>query len=121
MYTTHLDETLERRVAELKELLVSRSYRPKSIDDAMNKVRKIPREEALKKVKRKENERPVFILTYNPALPSLSQILKRNWKVMTKDPYLKKVFPEPPIVPYRRSKNLKEDQEEAPARWYDSL
>ena len=102
------NETLERRLAELKELLVSRSYRPKSIDDAINKVMKIPREEALKKVERKENERPVFIISYNPALPSLTQILKRHWKVMSKDPYLKKVFPEPPMVAYRRAKNLRD-------------
>ena len=101
-------ETLERRLAELKELLVSRSYRPKSIDDAITRVLKIPREEALKKIERKENERPVFIISYNPALPSLTQILKRHWKVMTKDPYLMEVFPEPPMVAYRRAKNLRD-------------
>ena len=27
---------------------------------------------------------------------------------MTKDPYLKEVFPEPPMVAYRRAKNLRD-------------
>ena len=101
-------ETLEKRLAELKEFLETRSYRPRCIDDAINRVLNIPREEALKKVERKENERPVFVITYNPALPSLTQILKKHWKVMIKDPYLKEVFPEPPMVAYRRAKNLRD-------------
>ena len=59
-------------------------------------------------MEKKENERPVFVLTYNPALPSFSKILKKHWKVMIKDPYLKKVFPAPPMVAYRRAKNLRD-------------
>ena len=59
-------------------------------------------------MERKENDRPVFVITYNPALPSLSQILKKHWKVMIKDPYLKEVFPAPPMVAYRRAKNLRD-------------
>lgn len=66
------------------------------------------REEALKKVKKKENDRPVFVVTYNPALPSISGILKKHWRVLSKDPYLKTVFPSPPMVAYRRAKNLKD-------------
>ena len=77
---------------ELKEFLIARPYRPRSIDVAIRRVMKIPREEALKKVEKKDNERPVFVLTYNPTLPSLAKILKKHWKVMIKDPYLKRVF-----------------------------
>ena len=68
----------------------------------------IPREIALQKVKKNDNERPVFVITYNPALPSLAQIMKKHWKVMVNDLYLKKVFPVPPMVAYRRAKNLKD-------------
>ena len=50
----------------------------------------IPREKALEKVKKKDNERPVFVITYNPALTSLAQIMKKHWKVMVNDPYPKK-------------------------------
>ena len=96
------------RLAELREFLISRSYRPKSIDDSISRILKIPRDEALNKVERMENDRPVFVITYNPALPSLSQILKKHWKVMIKDPYLKEVFPAPPMVAYRRAKNLRD-------------
>jgi hypothetical protein len=34
--------------------------------------------------------------------------LKKHWGVMIKDAYLKKVFPAPPMVAYRRPKNLRD-------------
>ena len=43
-----------------------------------------------------------------PALPALSSILKKHWRVMTQDPYLKEVFPLPPMIAYRRPTNLKD-------------
>ena len=97
------EETLKKRLAELKQLLLSREYREKCIDDAISRVLKISRKEALKKIEKKKNDRPVFVLTFNPALPSVSHILQKHWRVMTTDPYLKKVFPSPPMVTFRRS------------------
>ena len=88
--------------------MISRNYRRKSIDDAISRVLKISREEALKKVEKKENKRPVFVISYNPALPSVSHILQKHWRVMVTDPYLKKVFPKPPMVAFRRAQNLKQ-------------
>ena len=41
------------------------------------------------------------------ALPSVSHILQKHWRVMKSDPYLKKVFPEPPMVAFRRTDNLR--------------
>ena len=101
-------ETLVTRLDELKNLLLSRDYRPRVIEDAIKKVLQLSREEALKKQPKKETDRTVFVLTYNPALPSVSGILKKHWNVMAKDPYLKKVFPAPPMVAFRRAKNLRD-------------
>ena len=89
-------EDLEKRFGELKKLLLEREYRERCIDDAIRRVMKISRREALKKVEKRKNERPVFAITYNPSLPSVSHILNKHWRVMKNDPYLKKVFPLPP-------------------------
>ena len=59
-------------------------------------------------VKKEKNERTILVIIYNPALPSVSEILQKHWRVMTRDPYLKKVFPEPPMVAFRRPKNLRD-------------
>ena len=59
-------ENLMKRLGELKNLLITREYREKSLDDAISRVLKISRAEAIKKVEKQKNERPVFILTFNP-------------------------------------------------------
>ena len=101
-------DTLKTRLDELKDLLLSREYRKNVVEDAIKRVLGISREEALQRVTKKKSDRTVFVLSYNPALPSVSGILKKHWRVMTKDPYLKKVFPAPPMVAFRRAKNLRD-------------
>ena len=100
-------ENVMKRLGELKNLLITREYREQSVVDAISRVLKISRAEAIKKVEKQKNERPVFILTFNPALPSVSHSLQKHWRVMISDPYLKKVFPKPPMVAFRRTQNLR--------------
>ena len=76
------DTQFEFRLTNLKQDLINRNYHNKIIDDAFEKVRKIPRKQALKKVEKKSNERSVFVVTYHPALPSVSNVLKKHWNVM---------------------------------------
>ena len=103
--------TRDRRLQELKDLLVSRDYKAKLVDASIKKAIQIPREQALKKVEKAQDpnkKRPVFSVEYHPALPSLSKILQKHWRVMVEDPNLKEAFPLPPMVAYRRPPNLKE-------------
>ena len=101
-------EALEKRFSELRALLISRDYRPKIIDNAIEKARKLERTEALKRVPKKENDRVVFVLDFNPCLPSVSKIVQSAWRVMTQDPMMKKIFPKPMMVAFRRPTNLRE-------------
>ena len=78
------------------------------VNEAIQRVLNMDREEALKYRQKEENQRTIFVTTYNPALPSVSNILQKHWRVMIQDPYLKKVFPHPPMVAFRRAKNLKD-------------
>ena len=80
------------------------------IDAAINKARSISREKALQEMVQKESDRrPVFVATYDPRLPDLPGIQKKHWRSMvTSDQYMAEVFPEPPLVAYRRQKNIKE-------------
>ena len=88
---------------------MERDYKPGLIDAAIEKAKAIPRDEALKKVNpEKQNKRPVFVVTYDPRLPSISNIVQKHWRTMTKDPYLKQVFQEPPLIAYKRPKNIKD-------------
>ena len=102
-------EDREKRFLELKNLLLSRDYKPKIIDSAIERARNVPRNEALKKVnKEKTSSRPVFVMHFDPRLPSIPAIIQKHWRTMTQDPRLKEVFPAPPLVAYKRPQNIKE-------------
>ena len=77
---------------------MDRGYKCNYIMKAYDKVVNISRSDALKKVKKNIVIRPVLPLIYDPRLPNISNILYRFWKVMIKNPILKKIFPEPPQV-----------------------
>ena len=69
----------------------------------------MPRTEALKKViVPKNSQRPVFVINYDPRLPSITQIIGRHWRTMSQDPYLAEIFPLPPLVAYKRPPNIKD-------------
>ena len=103
-------ETRDMRFSELKEMLLQRKYRSGMIDSAISRARSIPRLEALKYVvKTKTTRRPVCVVSWDPRLPSLPAIKKKHWRAMTTtDPYLKEVFPEPPLTAYKRQKNIRD-------------
>ena len=103
-------ESRERRFEELKQMLLARDYRPAMIEAAIAKARAIPRHQALKKVVNTNTEtRPVFVVSWDPRLPSIDTIQQKHWRAMTTmDPYLKEVFPEPPMTAYKRQKNIKD-------------
>ena len=104
-----LPEDREKRFKELKCLLLSREYKGGAIDTAIERARNIPRSEALKKVVRKQDtQRPVFVIAFDPRLPSISRIVSRHWRSMKQDPYLAEVFPQPPLVAYKRPANIRD-------------
>jgi hypothetical protein len=94
---------------ELKNLLLSRNYKNNIINVAVEKDRAIPRIEALKKVEKdKTNQRPVFVVQYDPRLPSITSIVRKHWRSMVnQDPQLKETFPLAPLVAYKVAPNLR--------------
>ena len=91
-------------------MFVNRNYKPKMIDGAINKAVDIPRDIALRKVvKPSHTKRPIAVVSWDPRLPPIDQIQPKHWRSMTHfDPHLKRVFPEPPMLGYKRPKNIRE-------------
>merc|ERR1712129_167342 len=100
----------DKQHENLKGFLLNRNYPLKMIESAINRAKNVERSSLLKPVERDTtNRRPVFVATWDPRLPSLSPILQKHWRSMTlMDPHLKEVFPEPPIVAHKSTKNLKD-------------
>merc|ERR1712183_824627 len=67
------------------------------------------RKKALEKVTKEKEQKTPIITTFHPNLPSLANIVRKHWGVMVKDePRLKRVFPEPSVIAYRREKNIRD-------------
>ena len=101
-------EDRDLRLNELKQLLLDRDYKVKVIDAAIEKAKNIPRKEALKRVTRTTTDRPVFPVTHHPALPSIPKIINKNYRTMTQNPHMQETFPKPPMVAYKRPKNIRD-------------
>ena len=92
-------------------MLLAREYTPGTIDAAIARARAIPREEALKCILRQEtNNRPVIVALYDPRLPSIPHITRKHCRSMvSQDTHLDAVFPEPPLVAFKRQKKTLEN------------
>ena len=102
-------ESRDLRLSELKEMLLARNYKKNIVNSAIAKAISIPRSEAIKRViRQKQTNRPVFVVTYDPRLPSISKIINKHYRTMiSQDPHLKQVFPDPPLIAYKHPPNLK--------------
>ena len=70
---------------------------------------KIPRCDTLfYKSKTRNTDRPVFITTYNPSLPSLNNVIKKYYPFLTTTERCQEAFKDTPLLAYRRPKNLRD-------------
>ena len=103
------EDTRDQRHNELKLMLIDRNYPEGLINAAICKAKSIPRAVAIRKVVREDSSkrRPVFVISWDPRLPSLSTMTQKHWRSMTnQDQLMKEVFPEPPLIAYKRQRNL---------------
>ena len=103
-------ETRDQRYLELKDMLLERKYPVGIVDAAIAKARSIPRAVAIMRVERDNTQtsrRPVFVVSWDPRLPSVSSITQRHWRSMTnQDNLMKETFSEPPLIAYKRQRNI---------------
>ena len=94
-------------MSKVRNLLLARGYKRGIVTGALEKARNILREEAIKKVERKSQQRPVLAIQYNSRLPSITNIARGHWRTMVPmNPKRQEVFPDPPLVAYRVKSKL---------------
>ena len=50
----------------------------------------------------------MFAITFDPRLPSIPQIVNKHYRTMVADPHLAEAFPLPPLIAYKRQKNIRD-------------
>ena len=65
--------------------------------------------ELLSKNKTRETKNnSIFSIQYNDNTKYITQILRKRWHIIEKDPTLPILWPEQPIVAYQKNNNLKD-------------
>ena len=83
-------------------MLTKRYYNKTQINRSIS----IPRNELLNKIKTSNTERLPLTVTCNRTLPDLKTIIDNNWDILQIEQKLKEIFAEPPILAFKRNKNL---------------
>ena len=97
------------RLNELRKHLINRGYKNGNIDEAFDKVKSVDRDSLLVyKEKDPKNRRIPLVMTYHPELKQVSSIIRQHWGLIERDPALSKLFPEPPVMAFRRPKSLRD-------------
>ena len=104
------DSILETRCQELEGWLVKRGYPRGMVADQIGRA-KVKDRNALLDFEREEkkdgNKRPVLVLTYHPALSKrVHDIVRALHPILQCDEEHRNVFPELPLVAFRRAKSL---------------
>ena len=89
------DEKFTIRRNECKNYLIARDYKPKVVGKHFSEISKLVRAEARQiKPKQQVNDRILFATTYNPMLPIMRSLIKKQLPVLHYDSDLKSIFPE---------------------------
>ncbi|CAH2300319.1 Hypothetical predicted protein, partial [Pelobates cultripes] len=94
---------MEEQLKMMMERFLERGYRRNDL------VRELEAAKIANSPRAKDGApRLVFPVTYHDASLEVTKIIKDNWKMLSCDDTLPKVFKEPPLICYRRNKNLRD-------------
>ena len=102
------DETYQTRVREMKQHFLQRGYNEQILESQFQKVAGLTRDETLHHHEREKETRPVLVTTFDPRQPPLGQITKKHHHILHLSDKIWKAVPEPPLIAYRRPKNLRD-------------
>jgi hypothetical protein len=84
-------------------------YKIDTIDNAFGKATHHTQKQPLYNDKANKTETgPTFRVAFNTNTTHIGQILKIHWHLLESDPTLKMLWPNIPMVAYKRNKNIKE-------------
>ena len=98
----------QRHRTDLKVQLRRRGYSGRMIESQLQKVDRLDRSELLKNKEREDKnaKRVPLVVTYSNLLPDVHGIIKKHMDVLYRSTRMKDIFQEPPMVAFRRDKNL---------------
>ena len=101
-------EDYNRHAAAFIQHFVKRGYNETALRNTATTVASTPRDTLLQyNTTRQKSDRIPLVITYHHKLKPVTSIIHQNYTKMINDnPTMKDIFPEPPVVSFRRPSNL---------------
>ncbi|KAI8516763.1 corticospinal neuron axon guidance through spinal cord [Branchiostoma belcheri] len=97
------------KASEFRHHFQKRGYEETLLDAAITRAQERSREDTLqKRTPTTPQDRTVLVTTYSPHLPPLHTTIKKYWNLLQLSSRTKDIFKDPPLVAYRRNKNIKD-------------
>ena len=89
------------------QYFIRQGYNEHRILEQAKEISLLNRNELLtEKTKPKDQQKTIFVTTWHPKLKQLPSILRQNFHNLENDPRLKEIFPEKPMVAFKRKKTI---------------
>jgi predicted GIY-YIG superfamily endonuclease len=102
------NEDAEKHIQDLQNHLSKRGYDLDLIKESVEKAKTLDRSSLLVYKEKERNNRVPLVLTYDKKLADASKTVKKHLDTLHEDEKLKKVFPDPPLISFRRNRNLRD-------------
>ena len=102
------DDDFLQKCQEMSTFFKSHGYPLDLLQNALERVSSITRQEALEKHVRENEGRIPLVLIYHPLTSQVKHILLNNFNILTTDPATATIFPAPPVVAHRRDLSLRD-------------
>ena len=102
------DEIFEKELGKLKSYFLERNYPSHIVDLAFQKASSLSRDEALSETAKHDAKMVPYVITYNPSLPNIGEIINKYWGLLalSQKSSVKYVFQHKPILAFKRPRNL---------------
>ena len=100
------DDDFLQKCQEMSTFFESRGYPSDLLQNVLERVSSVTRQEALEKRVRENEGRIPLVLTYHPLTSRVKHIFLNNCNILTTDPATTTIFPAPPVVAHRRGLSL---------------
>lgn len=109
MRNTSNEDKRKKIIFKFMNRLIGRGYSKLEIQKVLHETENLNRNELLKTRTDRQNTTPlVFVTKYNPRVRKLGKIIRTHWPKIAGDAHCSKLFENPPVIGYKRHKNVAE-------------
>lgn len=102
------DIDANKHLDDLQNHLDKRGYQKDMVTSAINLGKSVERKSLLEYKDKTSMDRVPLVLTYDSRLANASYLIRQHMPTLHADDRLKSIFREPPLVSFRRTRNLKD-------------